>query len=90
MEYTIKDNFIVIKLDTNAAASLGFHVEGNKMYLDSTYTPPKYRGRGIGSELVQASIEYAKKNGLIIVPVCEFAVEYFSKHKEYDNLVQQS
>jgi hypothetical protein len=90
MEYTIKDNFIVIKLEEKAAASLSFHVEGNKMYLDSTFTPPKYRGRGIGSELVQASIEYAKKNGLTIVPVCEFAVEYFKKHREYGSLVQQS
>jgi predicted GNAT family acetyltransferase len=88
MEFTVRDNAILIRLDKKSVANLVFHVEGKKMFLDSTFTPERYRGRGIGSELVKASIDYAEKNGLTIVPVCDFAVDYFRKHKEYDRIVQ--
>jgi len=89
MDYVIKDNTILIQLDRRNIAHLRFHVEGRSLFLDSTFTPPEYRGKGIGSELVKASIEYAKKNNLSIVPVCEFAVEYFKKHTEYIDLIKQ-
>jgi hypothetical protein len=88
MDYEIKDNAIRIQLDRRSVASLVFHIEGNLIFLDSTFTPPQFRGKGVGSELVKASIEYAKKNNLTIVPVCEFAVEYFKKHAEYGDLVK--
>jgi hypothetical protein len=87
MEVKVKDNAIVIKLDEKASANIVFHMEGNRMYLDSTYTPEKYRGRGIGTELVKASMKYAREHGLLIVPVCTFAVEYFKKHPEYGNIL---
>jgi len=87
MEVKIKDNAIVIELDEKASANIMFHIEGNRMYLDSTYTPEEYRGRGIGSELVKASIKYAREHDLLIVPVCAFAVEYFKKHPEHSDIL---
>ncbi|MBM5804688.1 MAG: N-acetyltransferase [Candidatus Verstraetearchaeota archaeon] len=87
MEVKVKDNAIVIKLDERASANIMFHIEGNRMYLDSTYTPEEYRGRGVGGELVKASMKYAREHGLLIVPVCTFAVEYFKRHPEYGNML---
>ena len=87
MEYTVKDNALIIKIDPKASASVMFHTEGGKIYLDSTYTPHAHRGKGIGGQLMQGTIDYAKKKGLKIVPVCSFSVEYFKKHSEYANLL---
>jgi predicted GNAT family acetyltransferase len=87
MEAKVKDNAIVIQLDKKAVANIKFHIEGNRMHLDSTYTPEQYRGRGVGSELIQVAMKYAKDKGLLIVPVCAFAVEYFKKHPEYGDIL---
>ncbi|MGA2572714.1 MAG: GNAT family N-acetyltransferase [Candidatus Methanomethylicaceae archaeon] len=90
MEYNIRGNALTIRLDEKHLASVVFHKEGNRMYLDSTFTPEEYRGRGIGSELMKSSMDYAKKNSLLIVPVCSFAVEYFRKHREYSPIIVKS
>jgi uncharacterized protein len=87
MDYEVTENALLIKLDGRATARLSYHMEERKMHLDSTYTPEKYRGRGIGSQLIQAGIDYAKKMALKIVPVCSFSVEYFKKHPEYADLL---
>jgi predicted GNAT family acetyltransferase len=87
MDYTAKESELIIKLDGKAIARLGIHVEGNKIHFDSTYTPEKYRGKGIGSQLIEAGIDYAKKKRLKIVPVCNFSVEYFKKHPEHADLL---
>lgn len=84
-DYSVKDSSIIIKLDEKAFANLVFHVEGKKIFLDSTYTPEKYRGRGIGGRLIQAALDYAREWELKIVPVCSFSVEYFNKHPEHSD-----
>jgi hypothetical protein len=90
MDYLVKENALIIKLDSKASASLVFHVEGKRFYIDSTYTPEAYRGRGIGGQLMQAAMDYAKSRDLKIVPVCSFSVEYFKKHTEYADQLLKS
>lgn len=89
MGYDVKANAIRIKVDENNFAYVKFHTEGKKIYLDSTYTPEEHRGKGIGGELMKASMDYAQKNGLLIVPVCAFAVEYFKRHPQYQGLLSK-
>jgi predicted GNAT family acetyltransferase len=85
MDYTVKDNALMIKIDEKSSASVMFHTEGGRLYIDSTYTPHAHRGKGIGGQLMQTALSYAKGRNLKIVPVCSFSVEYFKKHTEYAN-----
>lgn len=78
-----------IRLGADTYAELEYHVEGGRIYLDSTYTPEEFRGRGIGAALVEESVSFAKKNKLKIVPVCPFAVEYFKKHPEHSDILSK-
>jgi len=89
MEYEIKDNAIRIKLDNRNYANVTYHIEDDRIFLDSTFTPKQYRGKGIGGELMKAAMAYSKSKGLKIIPVCSFSVEYFKKHPEYNSLLHK-
>ncbi|MEN3006094.1 MAG: GNAT family N-acetyltransferase [Candidatus Methanosuratincola petrocarbonis] len=78
-----------IRLSPRNSAELAYHIEGNRIFLDSTYTPEKFRGKGVGAKLVEAAISYAKEKGLRAVPVCTFALEYFKKHPEHNEILSQ-
>lgn len=86
MSAKIKNRKIVVDLD-GVEAFLKFHVGKGKMYLDATYTPEEHRGKGVGTKMMEAAINYAKERKLSIVPICPFAVEYFKRHPEYKDML---
>lgn len=55
--------------------------------LYSTYVPPADRGRGIGARLVQAAIEYARSEGLRVIPTCWYVAQWLRHHPEHADLV---
>ncbi len=89
LDYEITPDAIRIKLGEDEYATLEYHVEGGRIFLDSTYTPHRHRGKGVGGRLMSAAIEYARSNHHSIVPVCPFAIEYFKKHPEYGEVVEK-
>ena len=89
MEVENTGDAFTIRFSPRSSAELAYHVEGNLIFLDSTYTPEEFRGRGFGARLVEAAISYAKEKNLKIVPVCPFAVEYFKKHPEHKDILSQ-
>lgn len=88
-EVEIKHTSSVIyaRLPDGSKAFLGYSVEGNVMKLIETYTPPQHRGKGIAAKLVEYAIKLAREKGLLIEPVCSYAIYYFLKHKEYRDLL---
>ena len=55
--------------------------------LYSTYVPPADRGRGIAARLVQAAVDYARSEGLRIVPSCWYVAQWLRQHPEHADLV---
>ncbi len=86
MNVMITDQAFTVDLG-GSQAFLKFHISRGRIYLDSTFTPEECRGKGVGTKMMEAAIEYARKKGLKIVPVCQFSVEYFKKHPEYKDLL---
>ena len=43
------------------------------MNIVSTFVPPEARGAGIGQQLVEAAVAYAKKRDWEVVATCSFA-----------------
>ena len=62
------------------------HMPG-KLVLVHTEVPSEFAGRGIGSKLVRAGIEYARAQGLTVAPLCPFAIDYIRRHQECVDLV---
>lgn len=70
-------------------ALLDYTITGNKMDLFHTFTDPELRGQGLAEQLTQAAFEYAKKNGLRIIPTCEYVKDTFlKKHPEWNGIVE--
>ena len=71
-----------IRLTYGKASFLKYDIKDGKMFIEETYTPPEYRGRGLATKLMEAALKYAEERNLKIVPKCSFAEVYFKKHPE--------
>jgi predicted GNAT family acetyltransferase len=52
-----------------------------------TEVDPSCEGRGLGSRLVGAALDDARREGLEVVPLCPFVGYYIDRHPEYEDLL---
>jgi len=64
-----------------------YNLQGDIIKLNSTYTPPHLRGRGIAKIIVETVFKYAKENNLKVQPICSYVKTFISRHKEYADFV---
>lgn len=57
-------------------------VNDSLIIIDHTETDPSYGGMGVGKQMVQAAIAWAKETETKVMPLCPFAKGYFEKHPE--------
>lgn len=50
-----------------------------KFIIDHTEVNPDFSGKGIGKQLVMAAVEFARENGLKILPLCPYAKSVFDR-----------
>ena len=77
-----------ITLDYGVKAFLRYSLDGDVLIIESTYTPEKFRGRGLAEVLTRKVVEYAKIKTLKTRPLCSYAVMFFKKHPEYQDLLE--
>jgi uncharacterized protein len=68
-------------------AVLRYHENGNHITLVHTEVAPELEGKGYGSLLARAALEYARSAHLRVIPVCPFVQVYLRRHPEYADLV---
>jgi uncharacterized protein len=54
----------------------------DKFIIDHTDVNPDFNGQGVGKQLVLAAVDYARQNGLKIMPLCPFAKSVFDKNAD--------
>jgi uncharacterized protein len=69
-------------------AVLEYEIVGNEIAMFHTGVPPELEGRGLGSQLARAALEYARIRGLRVIPQCSFVHTYIARHPEYASLVE--
>jgi predicted GNAT family acetyltransferase len=67
-------------------AVLDYQLFKDKIVFMHTGVPTTLEGRGIGSRLVKYGLEWARTEGLRVVPVCPFVAAYIQRHREYADL----
>ncbi len=77
-------------------------VEGQEAYVEytqdgavldfgHTFVPTALRGRGLAERVVRAGFEYARRQGLTVVPSCPYVSGAFlRRHPEWRTLVDAS
>lgn len=63
-------------------AHLDYSLDGKVMTIRQTYVPPELRGQNIAGLLASAAFEYARSEGLKVVPQCSYIDWYAKRHPE--------
>lgn len=63
-------------------SKLEYRLGRTTMALVHTEVPEELQGQGIGSSLVVAALNHARKKGLKVLPYCPFVAAYISRHED--------
>lgn len=77
----------VIDLGDGEAVLEYSRMDGDTLDYRSTRVPPSHRGEGIAGRLATAALEYARGQGLQVVPSCSYVEGFIDRHPEYADLV---
>ena len=86
----IRDNTARHRLELDVDGRIAFteykRADG-VLTLNHTEVPKQLSGRGIGSALARGALDWARAQGLKVVPRCPFIKSYIDKHAEYADLL---
>lgn len=70
-------------------ARLDYVRNGDVVDFRSTYVPDEARGGGVAGEIVTRGLEWARENGLKVIPSCSYVRGYVDRHPEYESLLAE-
>ncbi len=73
----------------NQVAILDYILEGDTITFTHTFVPAELEGRGIGSQLAHAGMEFAQEKSYRVLSTCWFVTGYIERHKEYQSLLKE-
>lgn len=69
-------------------AEMTYSREGTrKIVIDHTEVDDSLKGKGIGKYLVEAAVQYARKNNLLIKATCPFVKSVLEKDEQYEDIL---
>ncbi len=63
-------------------ARLNYSMSAALMIITHTYVPPALRGQNIAGQLAKAAFDFARTEGLKVVPQCSYIDVYAKRHPE--------
>jgi hypothetical protein len=90
MAAAVRDNTALSRFELDAGgvtAFVNYDLADGAIALLHTETPPRARGQGIASRLVEGVLEAARARGLKVIPRCAFVRGYIAKHPEFRDLL---
>lgn len=67
-------------------AEITWQKQGDILFVDHTFTDPSLRGQGIAGRLVDKVTEYARREGLSIMPICPYVVRKFDEDSQFEDV----
>lgn len=77
-----KGAFVATENEVKAGEMTYSKAGEEKFIIDHTEVHPEFNGKGVGKQMVFAAVEYARENGIKILPLCPFAKAMFDKNKD--------
>lgn len=91
MKFIREENEIYVLNDTGGKivrATFPF-IEKNVVNIDHTFVATELRGQGIASKLMNEVYNYVKEKGYTAVASCPYAVAWFKKNKDKQDIVNK-
>ncbi len=86
-EHDAKGAFF-IKKDGKQIAEMTYRKSGtDKIIIDHTEVDDQLQGKGVGKDLVEAGVKFARENNLKIVPQCVFAKKVIDNTPEFQDVL---
>lgn len=88
MEFREEPFRIYLERDGKLLAEITFPLEDGVYHLNHTFVDDSLRGQGIAGQLVEQAAKLIRREGGKAKPTCSYAVKWFEKHPEYQELLQ--
>ena len=62
--------------------------QGNTLVLHHTEVPQALQGQGVAALLVQATLDWAREQGLRVRPTCSYVATYMQRHAQTQDLLE--
>lgn len=72
------------------SAFITYRRSGDVVTLLHAEVPRELSGRGLGSALVQGTLELVRSQGQRVVPRCPFIASYIKKHAQFQDLIARA
>jgi len=76
-----------IEQDGEWIAEMTYRKSGDRMTIDHTEVDESLQGKGVGKDLVEAGVKFARENNLKIVAQCVFAKKVIDKTPEFQDVL---
>lgn len=76
-------------IDGNEAEMTYSRVGKSQIIIDHTEVPNALRGRKVGERLVRQAVEDARRDSVILIPLCPFAKAQFDRHPEWHDVLRR-
>ena len=60
----------------------------NAIVFSHTEVAPEIEGKGIAGQIAKVALDYAREQGLEVMPLCPFVAAYIHRHPEYKDLLK--
>ena len=79
--------FAAIENGTQVGLLTYTQMDDNRISINYTEVNPALEGKGIGQQLVDAAVNFARKQHVKILPLCWFVKLVLNKHPEYQDVL---
>lgn len=77
-----------IEEDDRRLAEMVYVMAGpKKMIIEHTEVDESLAGKGIGAKLLEALVDFVRKEGVKVIPLCPFANATFKKRKDLQDVL---
>jgi len=76
-----------LERDGERLAQMTYTVAGTRVIIDHTDVDDRLRGTGMGRKLVEAAVEWARKENAHLMPLCPYAKSVFDKTPDYADVL---
>ena len=76
-----------LERDGERLAQMTYTVAGTRVIIDHTDVDDRLRGTGMGRKLVDAAVQWARKENAHLMPLCPYAKSVFDKTPEYSDVL---